>query len=800
MKISTAELFHVSIPLIRPFETSHGEIRERSSIIIKLASDDGTTGYGESSPLPELTSDPETMKISMEFLRDQTPKLLGTPIVNDYNITTRSMREAYPASCIGLESAYIDLLTKTHNITLASYFGATASCVFAAESASLRNTPEETVQEVRGYLAIGTKRIKIKIAPGRDRSIIDAIHQAFPELCFGLDANAAYTMYDVRLLASFTANHYISFVEQPFHADDYESHALLRKHGVTVCLDETIRNIETCKKSIDAGACDIVNIKPARIGSFSEAKHIHDECVIAGVRIFGGGRLETGVAKTINAAFYALPGFTDPSDITPPTEYLAADIIDHPFAVTNGVHKIQSSSSIGIYLNETIVQSFLKEKIVLKKIHVYSMLTQQEILNYHIKGQKNNACGFEFEIFCLNKRYQRLFFNNKKKTELQNVFNYLISDRKFKKVNSDKTIGVAKDGANFTLEPGSQLEYSSRQNENAAALVKEFLQLLKMYNIFFEKFTLHFSDLSLFPSSGINQAPLLPAARYEIMDKYFLSTGTLGKTMMRGTTSLQLTFSYESKQDLEKKINRLLFLKPILLAISSNSRFYDGKNSKYRSFRDVVWKNTDPKRCGDPGKDFWASGQWTIENYIEKVLDAPVIFDVKNKQYQSVPAQPFRNLMRDLNIESYIFHNSTIFTDVRIKNYVEIRYLDNPTILLVPGIILLVESVLNDDKTWNLLCNLPYKFEEVPELTKKLNSTSKESCDFWNKSMRPVLSAALDNLKSRYPQEIHFYLNTMIEKINAVGNLANLKIDKKNILEKSINQFNNNLAKLLANT
>lgn len=113
------------------------------------------------------------------------------------------------------------------------------------------------------------------------------------------------------------------------------------------------------------------------------------------------------------------------------------------------------------------------------------MLTRQEIINYHIKGQKNNACGFEFEIFCLNKRCQRLFFNNNKETsELQNVFNYLINEMGFKKLDSGKTIGVAKDGANFTLEPGSQLEYSTRRNKDAVALIKEFLQLLRIYNIF----------------------------------------------------------------------------------------------------------------------------------------------------------------------------------------------------------------------------------------------------------------------------------------------------------------------------
>jgi len=427
------------------------------------------------------------------------------------------------------------------------------------------------------------------------------------------------------------------------------------------------------------------------------------------------------------------------------------------------------------------------------------MLTQKEIINYHLSETKDNIRGFEFEIFCLNDRYQRLFFNKDKTTELQDVFNYLINKKDFKLLGAGKTIGVERDSAKFTLEPGSQLEYSAKCNQNTNMLVKEFLELLEIYKIFGEKLDLRLTDISMFPLNDVKDVPLLSAARYEIMDKYFQDTGTLGRVMMRNTASLQLTFSYEDREDLEKKVNRLLFLKPVLLILSSNSRIYKGNDSKYYSFREMVWKDTDPKRCGDPGENFWTGGKWTIENYIEKVLDAPVIFDTAKKQYQTAPTQPFRNLMSSIDLESYIFHNSTVFTDIRIKNYIEMRYLDNPTILLVPGIMLLIESILSNDNIWRLFNeSLPYKFEEVPTMTQKLNVINKESLKLWNKNIKPVLVEVINNLKLNCPKKSCFYFDALIEKTNSIGNPTNLEINSQNILERSANQFNNNLAGILA--
>ena len=237
-----------------------------------------------------------------------------------------------------------------------------------------------------------------------------------------------------------------------------------------------------------------------------------------------------------------------------------------------------------------------------------------------------------------------------------------------------------------------------------------------------------------------------------------------------------------------------------MLLLSSNSRIYEDKDSGFHSFREEVWGDTDPKRCGDPGSNFWTEGKWTIDSYINKVLDAPVIFDVTNKQYKYAPAQPFRDLTTNLDLDAYIFHNSTMFTDIRIKDYIELRYLDNPTILLVPGMILLIENILSHDEIWKMFAKgLPYEFEEVPAMTQKLNSVNEESLELWNQKIKPTLIKVLNIVKLKYPDEFHYFFNVMLEKVNNVGRPTNLEVNPLGILERSTNQFNVNLEKLLIN-
>lgn len=363
MHISQIEIFHIEIPLKRPFETSFGRITDRPALIVKMTANDGTTGFGEASPLSVPISEPETVQTGLAFLSAHAPALLAADVDAGYDITQRYPSDTHPVSRIGLEGAYLDLAAHASHMPFAQLFGQAAERVPLAESASLHDSIEETFDEIRSFIDAGAKRIKVKIAPGRDVDRIGRIRAEFGALAFGVDANAAYGPDDVDHLARM-AEFGISFIEQPFAASDIASHAELRRRGLVVCLDESIGSAEDCETAIAQQACDMVNVKPARIGSFREAKRVHDLCTAAGIRLFGGGRLETGIGKTANAAFYSLPGFTDASDITPPSEYLAEDIIEPPFAAIRGEYEVPRARGLGITVSEDTLKKYLKSHIV----------------------------------------------------------------------------------------------------------------------------------------------------------------------------------------------------------------------------------------------------------------------------------------------------------------------------------------------------------------------------------------------------------------------------------------------------
>ena len=366
MKITSLELIYIEIPLKRPFETSFGSISERPAIIVKVVADNGTVGYGESSPLSVPISEPETVESGMTFLSAQATALVGIEVTPAFDVTTLYPNTSHPVSRIGLEAAYTDLVAQSLHISLAELFGARRTSLPLGESVSLRDSVEEMKEEVRQFIADGAQRIKLKIAPGRDIEVVEQIRAEFPDVSLGVDANAAYTATDIPLLSKLARSD-IAFIEQPFEAHDLEAHAALRSKGLMVCLDESVGSLDDCRSAVEKGACDMINIKPARIGSFREAKRIHDACINAGIRLFGGGRLETGLGKTANAAFYALSGFTDASDITPPSAYLEMDIIEPPFAIKEGMYSIPSTAGLGVAVHEEAVNRYEKERVVLGK-------------------------------------------------------------------------------------------------------------------------------------------------------------------------------------------------------------------------------------------------------------------------------------------------------------------------------------------------------------------------------------------------------------------------------------------------
>ncbi len=359
MRITEATLFHIAIPCT-PFETSFGTIRIRPALIVCLKTDSGYVGYGESSLLYEPLSEREVVTDGVRMLSQKLSELIGTEVTDSDDILN-TLEKDFPITTFAIEAAYTDLLAKQEKISLATYFGANRKTVLAGESIGLQGGIEGMLTEMKRYVDDGITRIKIKIKPGSDRELLEAARAAHPTIELGADANAAYAPSDLPLLQSLQEFN-LTFIEQPFAAEDLESHRVLNE-ATPVCLDESVVDEASCKRSIELRACSMINIKPARIGSFRASKRIHDMCVEAGIGLFGGGRLETGVGKTMNVAFYALPGFTHASDITPPDQYLKRDIALPAFKIANGMYTLPDEVGSGISLDHETLEEFLVETI-----------------------------------------------------------------------------------------------------------------------------------------------------------------------------------------------------------------------------------------------------------------------------------------------------------------------------------------------------------------------------------------------------------------------------------------------------
>ncbi len=364
MTIRSIDIFHIEIPLLKSFETGFGIIDRRPAIIIKMMSSEGLIGFGESSPLYVPISEPEVIVDSIRTLQKILPRLIGEKItsVEDLQLIC-DVIPGYPVTKIGIESAYFDILAQQASMPLSVIFGGKPRVLPIGESIEIKKAPDEVVREVQLRIYEGYKRIKIKIKPGHDFLIVQRVRDAFPEIALGVDANGAYDFRDMEILKSLDQFNLL-FIEQPFAQSDLRSHSLLQKQIIApVCLDESIVDMASCKEAIETQACRMINVKLARIGSFSTAKAIHDYCLEHHTPLFGGGRMETGLGKIINANFYSLPGFTLPADMTPPLEYFPEDIITPPLTLHKGELHLNSVSGLGVEIDEHTLKKYSKNHI-----------------------------------------------------------------------------------------------------------------------------------------------------------------------------------------------------------------------------------------------------------------------------------------------------------------------------------------------------------------------------------------------------------------------------------------------------
>lgn len=367
MIVDHITLYHLRMPLVAPFETSFGRITDRECILIEVSAD-GLTGYGECVADRDPGYAYETAGTAWHVLRDfLVPAVLGQDISRpaDFQARVAGVR-GHPMAKAGVELALWDLLGKRAGKSLRALLGGTRDRVAVGVSVGLQASPDALVSTVGRYLAQGYGRIKIKIKPGRDVADAGAVRRAFPETQLQVDANSAYTLETAAALQPLDDLDLL-LIEQPLAEDDLWDHSRLQlRFRTPLCLDESILTARHARQALEMAACRVINIKAGRVGGLSQAVAIHDVCRSAGVPVWCGGMLETGVGRAGNLALASLPGFALPGDVSASDRYYHLDVTHQRFVLNpDSTIDVPSGPGLGVDVDAAAVARFRVAELAL---------------------------------------------------------------------------------------------------------------------------------------------------------------------------------------------------------------------------------------------------------------------------------------------------------------------------------------------------------------------------------------------------------------------------------------------------
>jgi o-succinylbenzoate synthase len=349
VRLRGVELRRIRMPLVSPFRTSFGTQTSRDVLLVRVVTEEDE-GWGECVAASEPLYSSEYVDAAAEVMtRFLIPALAATERLDAGVVPTCLARfKGHRMAKAALEMAVLDAELRAEGRPLSRELGAVSDRVPCGVSVGIMDSIPELLDAVEGYLSAGYARIKLKIEPGWDVEPVSAVRERFGDgVLLQVDANTAYTLGDAAHLARLDPFQLL-LIEQPLDEEDILGHAeLARSIRTPICLDESITSTRSAAAAIRLGACQIVNIKPGRVGGYLEARRVHDVCVAMGVPVWCGGMLETGLGRAANLALAALPGFTLPGDTSASDRYYRTDITA-PFVLRNGHLDVPTGPGLGV--------------------------------------------------------------------------------------------------------------------------------------------------------------------------------------------------------------------------------------------------------------------------------------------------------------------------------------------------------------------------------------------------------------------------------------------------------------------
>ncbi|MDB4916672.1 MAG: o-succinylbenzoic acid synthetase [Gemmatimonadetes bacterium] len=376
LQVDRIILREIRLELKEPFRISSGLVTDRRIALLQLFDASGARTWSEcvAFQLPNYTS--ETIETAWMAIREWlAPRILGRQFagpeevhaVLEKNIRGHNMaKAAVEMGCWGLTSVL-------WNTPLSTLLGGTRDRVPTGISLGIQAEPALLVQRAEAAVAAGYRKIKVKIQPGQDVEYVRAVREALGDTVgIMADANSAYTLRDIDHLAELDALDLI-MLEQPLGDDDLVRHATLQRRMKTpICLDESITSVDRAEDMITLKSGRIINIKPGRVGGMSASRAIHDIAQQAGIPVWCGGMLESGIGRAYNVALASLPNFSLPGDLSPSARYWARDIVSPEWTMDaeGMVHVPLGRPGLGVAVDEDGIEALTVRREELRPARV----------------------------------------------------------------------------------------------------------------------------------------------------------------------------------------------------------------------------------------------------------------------------------------------------------------------------------------------------------------------------------------------------------------------------------------------
>ena len=374
-----------------------------------------------------------------------------------------------------------------------------------------------------------------------------------------------------------------------------------------------------------------------------------------------------------------------------------------------------------------------------------------------------------------------------------------------------KIIGLVKDGANISLEPGGQFELSGAPLETIHQTCDEVNEHLREVQSVADGIGARFIGLGAAPEWTHEQMPMMPKGRYRLMTDYMGRVGTHGTQMMYRTCTVQVNLDFGSEADMVKKLRVALSLQPVATALFANSPFFEGKPNGHKSWRSRIWRDLDPARTGM--LPFVFEEGMGFQRYVDYALDVPMYFVYRDGKYIDALGQSFRDFLKGElpalpgekpTLSDWADHLTTIFPEARIKKFIEMRGADGGPWRRLCALPAFWVGLLYDatalDAAWDLAKDWDDETREALRVAASVDGLLAEAGGVKIHDLaREVVAIAEAGLKARarpgvggmVPDETHF-LNALQESIESG------RVPADELLEKYHGDWGGDLSRIYA--